>query len=176
MYLSLPLLALSLLDLASAVNLFPNGAKGRLLGSTFGVPGANATFDYVVVGGGTAGITIATRLSATGARVALVEAGGFYEIDNGNYSTVPGYATFFTGSDPTNFQPGIDWGISTVPQPVRHPLSALSLCVELTCNNRVPLVETCIMHVERRWEGPRRETTCFTNGMNMHTSREEYTS
>ena len=38
----------------------------------------NATrrFDYVVVGAGTAGCVVASRLAATGARVALMEAGG----------------------------------------------------------------------------------------------------
>ncbi len=36
------------------------------------------TFDYVVVGAGTAGCVVAARLAATGARVALLEAGGPY--------------------------------------------------------------------------------------------------
>src|SRR4051812_13732530 len=35
-------------------------------------------FDYVVVGAGTAGCVVASRLAATGANVALVEAGGPY--------------------------------------------------------------------------------------------------
>ncbi len=44
----------------------------------------------------------------------MIEAGGFYETDNSNLSVVPAYATFFTGSDPTNFQPLVDWvGLST---------------------------------------------------------------
>ena len=30
---------------------------------SFGDPGVNATFDYVVVGGGTAGLTVASRLA-----------------------------------------------------------------------------------------------------------------
>lgn len=58
-----------------------------LLGSTFGVRG-NATYDYVLVGGGTAGLTIATRLAEKGT-VVVVEAGSFYEISNGNYSQIP---------------------------------------------------------------------------------------
>jgi len=90
-----------------------------LISSSFGVPGTNATFDYVVVGGGTAGLAIATRLvEGTNCSVAVVEAGGFYETDNSNLSVVPGYATYFTGSDPSNFQPLVDWGISTTVQPV----------------------------------------------------------
>ncbi|TKA36838.1 hypothetical protein B0A54_12680 [Friedmanniomyces endolithicus] len=93
---------------------YPNGKP--LVSSSFGVPGNNATFDYVVVGGGTAGLALSTRLSAVGLSVAVIEAGGFYETDNSNLSVVPAYATFFTGSDPTNFQPLVDWGISTTPQ------------------------------------------------------------
>lgn len=49
----------------------------------------------------------------------MIEAGGFYEIDNGNRSTVPGYANYYTGSDPNNYQPLADWGFVTVPQTVR---------------------------------------------------------
>ena len=32
-------------------------------GSSFGIPGKNATFDYIVIGGGNAGLTIAARLA-----------------------------------------------------------------------------------------------------------------
>ena len=79
-----------------------------------------ASKDYVIVGGGTAGLTMATRLASDPAiSVAVIEAGGFYEIDNGNRSTVPGYANFYTGSDPNNYQPLIDWGFTTVAQTVR---------------------------------------------------------
>lgn len=93
---------------------------GNILGTAFGAPGTNATFDYVVVGGGTAGLTIATRLASDPTiSVAVIEAGGFYEIDNGNRSTVPGYANYYTGSDPSNYQPLVDWGFTTVPQTVR---------------------------------------------------------
>ena len=99
---------------------FATGGSGQVLGSTFGLPGANATFDYVVVGGGTAGLAIATRLASDpSVSVAVIEAGGFYEIDNGNRSIVPGYATYFTGSDPDDYQPLIDWGFVTEPQEVR---------------------------------------------------------
>lgn len=51
----------------------------RLLGSSFGVPGNNASYEYIIVGGGTAGLTIATRLAEQqSGRVAVIEAGGFY--------------------------------------------------------------------------------------------------
>lgn len=88
-----------------------------LLGSSFGVPGDNRTFDYVVVGGGTAGLTIATRLVEQKAgTVAVVEAGTFYEISNGNLSQVPAYDNAFTGKAANDWQPLIDWGYVTTPQ------------------------------------------------------------
>lgn len=63
-------------------------APGRLLGNSFGNPGANATFDYVVVGAGLAGALTASRLAEAlpHKTVAVLEAGSFYEISNGNYS------------------------------------------------------------------------------------------
>jgi NADPH-dependent 2,4-dienoyl-CoA reductase/sulfur reductase-like enzyme len=56
-------------------------------GSFFGLPGLNATYDYVVVGGGTVGLTVASRLAENGSlSVAVIEAGTFSEISNGNNS------------------------------------------------------------------------------------------
>ncbi|GLA66374.1 hypothetical protein AtubIFM54640_008581 [Aspergillus tubingensis] len=89
----------------------------RPLGSSFGVPGTNATFDYIVVGGGTAGLTLATRLAEQqNGSVAVIEAGGFYEIDNGNLSQVPASAGEYSGPSPSDWQPLIDWGYVTTPQ------------------------------------------------------------
>lgn len=89
-----------------------------LYSNSFGIPGVNATYDYVVIGGGTAGLAIAARLAEDPANsVAVVEAGGFYQIDNGNGSVIPGLCiTQYTGSDPDDTQPLIDWGFVTVPQ------------------------------------------------------------
>lgn len=113
----LPLIFLS--AVLATPNLIDDGEKARLLGTTFGVPGASATFDYVVVGGGTAGLAIASRLAENHAvTVAVVEAGGFYELDNGNLSVIPALAVFGTGSDPKDFQPLVDWGFKTTPQQV----------------------------------------------------------
>lgn len=90
-----------------------------LLGSSFGVPGDNRTFDYVIVGGGNAGLTIATRLVEQKAgTVAVVEAGTFYEISNGNLSQVPATDGAFTGKAAHDWQPLIDWGYMTTPQKV----------------------------------------------------------
>lgn len=63
---------------------------GRLTGDSFGIAGLNATYDYIVVGGGTAGNVVAARLTEhTNASVAVVEAGSFYELSNGNWSQLP---------------------------------------------------------------------------------------
>lgn len=90
-----------------------------LLGSSFGVPGNNATFAYVIVGGGTAGLTLATRLAEQqSGRVAVVEAGGFYEIGNGNISQVPAGDGTYAGTAKDDWQPLVDWGYVTTPQAV----------------------------------------------------------
>lgn len=112
------MLSFKTLFIASLV--IPSGLaqqKPPLLSSAFGVPGLNASFDYVIVGGGTAGLTLAARL-AENFTVAVIEAGGFYETDNGNLSVIPGDAIQFVGADVNDFQPLIDWGFATTPQPV----------------------------------------------------------
>lgn len=91
----------------------------RPLGSSFDVPVDNRTFDYVVVGGGTAGLTIATRLvEAKVGMVAVIEAGSFYEISNSNISQVPATDGAFSGKGEKDWQPLIDWGYMTTPQAV----------------------------------------------------------
>ena len=93
-----------------------------LLGSHFGVPGRPAQFDYVIVGGGTAGLAIARRLAHDNANsVAVIEAGGLYEQDNGNLSEIPAQAGNFVGSAPLENNLWIDWGLETEAQPVRSP-------------------------------------------------------
>lgn len=69
----------------------------QLIGSHFGVPDTPIIYDYVIVGGGTAGLVMARRLAANSSfTVAVIEAGGFYEFDNGNYSEIPAFASQFT--------------------------------------------------------------------------------
>ncbi|KAI1126139.1 putative glucose-methanol-choline oxidoreductase [Nemania abortiva] len=88
----------------------------RLLGSSFGIAGDNATYDYVIVGGGTAGLTLATRLVEQNAgTVAVVEAGTFYEIA-GNTSQVPAYDSYFSSKGAHDWNPLVDWGYQTTPQ------------------------------------------------------------
>lgn len=101
-----------------------HSAPGRLTGTSFGIPGVNATYDYVIIGAGVAGSALANRLAEDpDVSVAVVEAGGFYELSNGNISQIPFYARDFVGDDggdwtERNWQPLIDWGIVTQPEPV----------------------------------------------------------
>ncbi|VBB75829.1 Putative GMC oxidoreductase possibly involved in aflatoxin biosynthesis, member of the aflatoxin cluster [Podospora comata] len=90
-----------------------------LLSSHFGPYGwPGQSFDYVIVGGGTAGLAMAKRLSEDNANsVAVIEAGGFYEIEGGNMTEVPMYLFnyFFDNGHVKN--PLFDWYQYTVPQP-----------------------------------------------------------
>lgn len=73
-----------------------------LLGSYFGIPLKNETFDYVNVGGGTAGLVVANRLTENpNITVAVVEPGSFYEISHGNQSQIPFYSTMYVSANPT---------------------------------------------------------------------------
>lgn len=90
----------------------------KLFGSSFGVIGIDETFDYVIIGGGTAGLTIAERLAEDpSVSVAVVEGGSFVELDNGNISQIPSDDSQYASSSPSSIQPLIDWGIITEPQP-----------------------------------------------------------
>lgn len=89
-------------------------------GTFFGLPGLNATYDYVIVGGGTAGLTVASRLAENSSlSIAVIEAGTFSEISNGNNSQVPAYSTKGLAKG-EYVNPWADWGLDTVEQPVRY--------------------------------------------------------
>ncbi|KAI0413267.1 putative glucose-methanol-choline oxidoreductase [Xylaria grammica] len=98
-------------------NAIPSHLEARRpFGSSFGIPGDNVTYDYVVVGGGTAGLALATRLvEQQGGSVAVVEAGTFYEVV-GNTSQVPAYDNYFNGKSAHDWHPLVDWGYQTTPQ------------------------------------------------------------
>ena len=92
-----------------------------LIGSHFGIPFFNASFDYVIVGGGTAGLTLATRLAQDSSiTVAVIEAGGFSEVDNGNLTAIPADNGYWVGTAPLERNPLIDWEIYTEPMSVRR--------------------------------------------------------
>ncbi|KAE8168081.1 hypothetical protein BDV40DRAFT_295198 [Aspergillus tamarii] len=84
-------------------------ADKQLCGSKEGIPGVDASFDYVVVGGGNAGVTLAARLAEQSFSVALVEAGGFYEIKY-PLANAPGAVAIGIGTDPMAIRTPIDWG------------------------------------------------------------------
>ncbi|KAJ4303197.1 hypothetical protein N0V90_002090 [Kalmusia sp. IMI 367209] len=87
----------------------------QLIGSHFGVPGIPASYDYVILGGGTAGLALARRLAADSRyTVAVVNAGDFAEFANGNYSQIPAYASVFGGSNPVLKNPLLDWGHASI--------------------------------------------------------------
>lgn len=87
-------------------------------GTFSGVPGLNATYDYVIVEGGTAGLTVASRLAENSSlSVAVVETGTFSEISNSNNSQVPAYSLKgIRGGEYVS--PWVDWELDTVEQPM----------------------------------------------------------
>lgn len=89
----------------------------RQLGTNAGKVGTDATFDYVILGGGTAGLVIANRLSANpSVTVALIEAGTFYQVTNLLIGQTPAGDTLFAGSSPLDTNPLVDWNFVTQPQ------------------------------------------------------------
>jgi choline dehydrogenase len=95
----------------------------RLSSTSFGIP-VNASFDYVVIGGGNAGLAVAARL-AEQYSVAVIEAGGFYDQDNGNGTVIAGLAGGqILGLSPQLRSPLLDWDFVTTPQAVMRPYVA----------------------------------------------------
>ena len=79
-----------------------------------------------VVGGGTSGLVMAKRLAEIpNISVCVIEAGGFYEADNGNISQIPAFDTQYSSANPmAPMQSLIDWEYVTTPQAVRRDANA----------------------------------------------------
>ncbi|KAI0379427.1 putative choline dehydrogenase [Hypomontagnella monticulosa] len=88
--------------------------------STFAAPYSGRSqleFDYVVVGSGPGGLTIASRLTEDPkVSVAVIEAGTWSEKVTGNQSEVPSYDFYYNGKSPNDTNPLVEWGFLTTPQ------------------------------------------------------------
>ena len=67
-----------------------------------------ATFDYIVIGAGSAGCVVTARLAEAGATVAAIEAGGK---DNSPFIAIPGLLP------PIVYEPWFNWCFNTEPEP-----------------------------------------------------------
>ena len=68
------------------------------LASLAGTLGAQQSFDYIVLGGGTAGLTIAKRLAEDkSTTVAVIEAGSLYQVTAPVLTTTPAGDVTFVG-------------------------------------------------------------------------------
>lgn len=95
-------------------------SSNHVLGAPSSKPRAECTppvqtcFDYVIVGGGTAGLVLANRLTENAdITVAVIEAGTSPESVAGNLTQVPGFAGQLYGNAAE-----LSWGFSTTPQEV----------------------------------------------------------
>lgn len=78
--------------------------------NSFAIAGSNATYDYIVIGGGTAGNVLRHDLLKVQMSPLLsFEAGRFYQIESGDRSVVPIYARFNLALPP---HPLTDWGFN----------------------------------------------------------------
>ncbi|KAB2570007.1 Dehydrogenase patE [Lasiodiplodia theobromae] len=92
------------------------GFVDTTLGTLAGAAGVTASFDYVVVGGGTAGNVVGVRLAEAGHTVAVVEAGGYYQISKPLLTTAPAGDVFNIGMDMSDAVSLVDWKFETEPQ------------------------------------------------------------
>ena len=108
----------SLLAIEGLCDVIPQfSSQQRLTGNSFGIANTNATYDYIIIGGGLAGSVVASRLTEhSNATVAVVEAGSFSELTNGNWSQIPYWSEQWAGSDKDDYSDLVDWGLQTQEQ------------------------------------------------------------
>ncbi|KAI1078776.1 choline dehydrogenase [Whalleya microplaca] len=76
-----------------------------------------AVYDYLIIGGGTAGLTLAARLTEEPeVSVAVIEAGSYYQINSPLILSTPFSGVGFTGTSPKDTHQDIDWSFVTSPQ------------------------------------------------------------
>jgi len=92
------------------------GLVQGVLGSIQGAVGVEKTYDYVVVGGGTAGNAIGVRLAEAGYSVAIIEAGLYYQIGKPVLGSTPAGSIIGIGANPLDSDPIVDWVLMTEPQ------------------------------------------------------------
>ena len=110
-------LATFLNPITGALETLTDGLVQTSIGSLEGVLGEADEYDYVVIGGGTGGNTVAYRLAAGGYTVAVIEAGGAYEISKPILGPAPLGDIIGVGGNPLDSIPTVDWGLVTEPQP-----------------------------------------------------------
>jgi choline dehydrogenase len=95
-----------------------------ITGALFGQVGEPRSFDYVIVGAGPAGLTLAARL-AKNFSVALIEAGGTPETDEAAAGTIPAEFPLYQGKHPVFLNPLTDWNQKTTTQVGLNNVSVL---------------------------------------------------
>lgn len=73
-------------------------------------------FDYIVVGGGNTGAALGTRLAEAGNKVAIIEAGSFFETSKPLLATTPTGDIIGVGADIRDSIGTTDWKFQTEPQ------------------------------------------------------------